>query len=269
MSGNILVHDALLGPAAPSLGWVPAPRYLLRRRRILRQLEGCPPGEVLEIGSGAGMLLQELAARGHACTALETSPQARELINAVASGGGLPLTVRSAPDDNWSGRFPLLLAFEVLEHIEDDAAVLKQWASWLQPGGTLLLSVPAHPRQWNAADVWAGHFRRYRRRDLVDRLTRAGLRVEHVECLGFPLGNLTERMQARGIERTMKQAGDASQRQANNDRSGIDRGHVMRWYPAMRSTAGKLALCGAFATQAIASRLPLGTSWLIRASRPE
>jgi len=265
---DTLVHDRLLGPAAPKLGWVPAPRYLLRRRRILRQLRNQAPGEVLEIGAGAGMLLQELAACGHTCTALETSPQARALIESLGRDSGHRITVEQSPQVSWKDHFPLVMAFEVLEHIEDDQAALAQWANWLTPGGTLLLSVPAHPRQWNAADVWAGHYRRYRRHELLDCIAGTGLQVEHVECLGFPLGNLTERMQARGIELATGDSGNTGQRQANNDRSGVDRSHVLRWYPAMRSMPGKLALRTAFALQTATSRLPLGNGWLVRAVRP-
>ena len=264
---DILVYDTLLGPAAPALGWVPAPRYLLRRRRILRQLRDQPAGDVLEIGAGAGILLHELASRGHACTALETSSQARALIERISNASGRAITVEQAPRQEWFERFPLVMAFEVLEHIEDDQAALAEWASWLEPGGTLLMSVPAHPRQWNAADVWAGHFRRYQKGELLRRIADAGLRVEHVECFGFPLGNLTERMQARGIARA--KSGISEERQANNDRSGIERGHVLRWYPAMRSIPGKLALRAAFAMQAASSRLPLGNGWLVRATRPQ
>lgn len=262
-----IVGDPLFGPAAPDLGWVPAPRYLLRRRRILRQLRDQPPGEVLEIGAGAGMLLQELAARGFTCSALETSDAAREVIARMAGRFGGRVELHDGPGPAWRGRFPLLLAFEVLEHIEDDAAALREWVEWMAPGGTLLLSVPAHPGQWNAADVWAGHFRRYRRQDLVRLLERAGLTVEHVECYGFPLGNLTERLQARGIARSMA-AANGSNRQQNNDRSGIERGHVLRWFPLMQSLPGRVALHAALALQALASRLPLGNGYLLRARKP-
>src|SRR3546814_20907381 len=105
------------------------------------------------------------------------------------------------------------MAFEVLEHIEDDHAALRQWLGWLKPGGILLMSVPAHPSQWNAADVWAGHFRRYRKRELLGLVEENGLELEHVECMGFPLANITERMQARGIERALKEIGRASCRE--------------------------------------------------------
>lgn len=263
-----LVEDELFGPAAPSLGWVPAPRYLLRRDRIMRQLAYQPPAAVLEIGPGAGMLLQELSARGHACSALETSTQARELIQLLSDDAGRAIGVHPTPQPGWSGHFPLVMAFEVLEHIEDDAAALAQWTDWLAPGGTLLMSVPAHPRQWNAADVWAGHYRRYRKHELVALVARCGLQVEHIECIGFPLGNLTERVQAHGIARANRRSGDPGRRQDNNDRSGIERGHVLHWYPAMRSLPGRLALRTAFALQAVSGRLPWGNGYLLRATKP-
>ena len=262
------ISEPLLGPAATDLGWVPAPRYLLRRRRILKLLRGTSPCDAVEIGSGAGMLLQELTARGFSCTALETSPQARSIIETVSKRIGHRLEVQEEPQTTWPSHFRLVMAFEVLEHIEDDARAFAQWATWLAPGGTLLLSVPAHPRQWNAADVWAGHYRRYRKKDLVRLVRDAGLELEHVECIGFPLGNLSERMQARGFEREVRRTGQAGQRETNNDRSGVDRTHVLRLYPFMKSRLGHLVLHVAFALQAMTTRVGLGNGYLIKASKP-
>jgi len=255
----------LLGPAAPEEGWVPAPRYLLRRQRILRQLRNLSPCEVIEIGCGAGMLLQELSARGFLCQALESSPQARQLVARLSAKTGQKIAVHDEADASWRGRFSLVMAFEVLEHIEDDAAAMKQWASWLAPRGTLLISVPAHPRLWSAADEWAGHYRRYRKQDLIDVVVAAGLEIEHVECYGFPLGNVTEQMQARGIRRHPPRASLDQSHQINSNRSGIERDHVLRWYPAMRSLPGQLALRCALAAQAMSSGLPFGNGYLIRA----
>lgn len=258
----------LLGPAVPEYGWVPAPRYLLRRRRILRQLRDVTPCSVMEIGCGAGMLLQELSARGFSCQALESSPQARDLIRKTCAKTGQDIVVHDADSPDWCGRFPLVMAFEVLEHIEHDQEAMRAWASWLAPGGTLLMSVPAHQRLWSAADEWAGHYRRYSRQGLLHVLETAGLVVEHVECFGFPLGNLTEQIQARGIRREMARSPIPGDHQSNSNRSGVDRDHVMRWYPVMRSLPGRTALRAAFAAQAMTSRLSWGNGFLLRARRP-
>ena len=193
-----------LGPAAPEAGWVPAPRYLLRRARILRQLEGIAPCETVEIGCGAGVLLHELTARGFRCHALESSPEARVLAGQLAADAGIDIRLVEQPGDDWAGRFPLLMAFEVLEHIEHDREALQAWRSWMPSGATLLLSVPAHMSKWNPSDVWAGHFRRYERRALEALLRASGFEPEAVECYGFPLATVSEKLTARRYARAIK-----------------------------------------------------------------
>src|SRR3546814_19238557 len=83
-----------------------------------------------------------------------------------------------------------------------------------------------------------------------------GLELEHVECMGFPLANITERMQARGFERELKAGGDSGDRQSNNNRSGIERDHVIRWYPLTQSLPCRLALRGALFAQWATGPLP-------------
>ena len=66
--------DPTLGPYTS--GWVPAPRYLLRRARILSLLKQFKPGRVLEFGCGAGALISELSPLGYKCIAIEESENA-------------------------------------------------------------------------------------------------------------------------------------------------------------------------------------------------
>lgn len=252
-------NSALLGPAAPEHGWVPAPRYLLRRDRILRALEGVAPSRILEIGCGSGMLLHELAARGHECHGLETSEVARPLAERLASLAGLPITFHQQPQADWAGQFDVVLAFEVLEHIEDDQTALTQWQAWLKPGGRMLLSVPAHKARWNPRDVWAGHVRRYERSELVQKFAAAGFQAERIECYGFPLANVLERGRAPAFARTVRarQESTESTRANNTALSGVDRGLEVKLYPLLRSLPGRLALSVAIQMQ----RPFLDTEW--------
>ena len=55
-----------------------------------------------------------------------------------------------------------------------------------------MISVPAHPEMWSDIDVWAGHVRRYQRKQLVETLQAAGFAVERIECYGYPLANRVE-----------------------------------------------------------------------------
>lgn len=242
--------SALLGPAFPDHGWVPAPRYLMRRARILEMLRDVPPGRLLEVGPGAATLLMELAAKGFRCEGLEPSQEAHALASRLIrlSDASVVLHAEASPD--WAAAFDALCAFDVLEHIEDDRGALQQWHRWLKPGGTLLLSVPARQALWTAGDEWAGHYRRYEWASLVSLLEEVGFGVRRFECYGFPLTNLSERLSARAYRDTMRRGDVAAQtRQLNNDRSGVDRRPVLRLYPLLASWPGRLALRTAMAVQ--------------------
>ena len=73
---------------------------------------------------------------------------------------------------------PLLkCAFDVLEHIDDDEAVLKNVHGALKPGGTLFITVPADMRLWSAMDIYAEHKRRYSMQELREKIGRNGFKV--------------------------------------------------------------------------------------------
>lgn len=74
-----------------------------------------------------------------------------------------------------SGRFHLVTCLDVLEHVDDDAAAMRELARVVAPGGFLLVTVPAHPHLWSAHDVRAGHRRRYTRDALAALAEAAGL----------------------------------------------------------------------------------------------
>ena len=73
--------------------------------------------------------------------------------------------------------FDLIAACDVLEHIEQDEAVLAEIFRALKPGGGLLLTVPQHPALWSKSDEVAHHRRRYRRRELAGKARRAGFDI--------------------------------------------------------------------------------------------
>jgi SAM-dependent methyltransferase len=87
------------------------------------------------------------------------------------------------------GRFDLVLALDVLEHLEDDAAGLSEAAQLLKPSGLLLVTVPALPSLWGGQDVVSHHHRRYTKRTLYGAFDRAQLprpSVTYFNTLLFP-----------------------------------------------------------------------------------
>ena len=111
--------EFLYGPDVHDRGWVPAPRYVLRRHRVLAAIDRIKPGSVLEIGCGPGALLFELSRRGIDCTGLETSPEAREMAAFLHGENGV-VAFHDISVDSWEEAYDLVMACEVLEHIEDD-----------------------------------------------------------------------------------------------------------------------------------------------------
>jgi len=73
---------------------------------------------------------------------------------------------------------PAAGAFDVVEHIQDDAGFLNSVHALLIPGGRLYCTVPAHPLLWSDEDASAGHYRRYTSASLAAVMQRAGFKVE-------------------------------------------------------------------------------------------
>jgi SAM-dependent methyltransferase len=84
----------------------------------------------------------------------------------------------------------LAFALDVLEHLDDDAACLREGARLLAPEGLLVVTVPALPSLWGRQDVASHHRRRYTARSLREAFRRAGLdrpRLSHYNTLLFPV----------------------------------------------------------------------------------
>jgi SAM-dependent methyltransferase len=260
-------YDELYGPSVLEMGWVPSPSYLMRRDRILRQIATIEPCDVLEVGCGAGALLHELAKKGFQCTAIEASAAALRI--ARHANANPVAFVTGAPGRDWSGRFDCLMAFEVLEHIEDDRAALVQWSEWMKPGATLLLSVPARMSKWTASDDWAGHYRRYERDALEALLRRNGFTVEHFEAYGAPLGTLIDPVRARVHARQLRarRLAGAGDMEENTAGSGVERSVETRLYPFLCSAPGRAVMRTSFLAQGMLGSMGIGQGYLLRARK--
>ena len=141
-----------------------------------------PGDRVLDFGAGIGTFARELARHGHAVTCLEPdAAQARRL-----AAEGLPVVgdLAELPDASLDYVYTL----NVLEHIDDDAAVLRGIAARLKPGGRLLVYVPAFQVLYSSMDRKVGHVRRYRREGLARVVGEAGLGnvvARYVDSIGF------------------------------------------------------------------------------------
>jgi SAM-dependent methyltransferase len=83
--------------------------------------------------------------------------------------------------------FELVLATDVIEHVDDDQQALREIVRILRPGGHALITVPAFPSLWGLQDRVSHHKRRYRIEPLLERVEGAGLRVERRYHFNFLL----------------------------------------------------------------------------------
>jgi SAM-dependent methyltransferase len=132
----------------------------------------------LELGSGHGDLTERFARDGRRVDATDVSASFLELLSerfadteniAVAE---LDVSTLSVEDE-----YDSIVMMNVLEHIEDDADALRRLRGALTPSGRLIVYVPAFMLLYSRFDREIGHYRRYRKRPLVDLFERTGFRV--------------------------------------------------------------------------------------------
>lgn len=82
-------------------------------------------------------------------------------------------------------KFDTILCFNVLEHIEDDTQTLNNFHNLLEKNGCLLLLVPCHPILYGTLDSADGHFRRYTKKELLEKFSKTGFKVEKMHYINF------------------------------------------------------------------------------------
>ena len=142
----------------------------------------CLGRRVLEIGAGAGNLSRFLLDRDYVIlTDFET-----EYLHLLRRRFGtyenvqirhLDLNTFTAADLAGDA-IDTVVCLNVLEHIEDDRRVLKELCRAIEPGGAVVVLVPAHAELYSDLDKNLGHFRRYTKGLLEERFREAGFVVE-------------------------------------------------------------------------------------------
>lgn len=151
------------------------------RRWIVESFRPELGGVAVEIGAGIGNFADELIPFASRLDLVEPTPRLCQAMadrfagksNVVIHGEFLEAWIAGAPSDTYDS----VVLVNVLEHIEDDAAALREFRRILKPGGHLFLLVPALKLLFSRLDALVGHFRRYHLDELRDRVADAGLTV--------------------------------------------------------------------------------------------
>ncbi|WP_435020448.1 class I SAM-dependent methyltransferase [Tundrisphaera sp. TA3] len=165
---------------------------------LIRSLGLPPGGEILDVGCGDGLFFPELERFGRVrgievdAGLLDPDGPYRDRIST------LPLGDPSYEAD--AGRFGLITALDVIEHIADDGAAVRAMAAMLRPGGLLIVTVPAFPALWDHHDEINLHHRRYTAATLRRTLDVPGLELIRLRYLYpglFPPKYLVARVNRR------------------------------------------------------------------------
>jgi SAM-dependent methyltransferase len=180
--------------------------YVGRRRLVFDWLSRLLPEysrpRVLDVGCGTGFNLQALCALGVSeAIGLDLADKAL----AFCRGRGLQTLVRgdAARPPFQDESFDLVLALDLIEHVQDDRAALDGLLRILRPGGRLILFTPAFSFLWSAQDRVSHHYRRYTAADLRGKLHESGYAIEklsYANTLLFPIvwaGRLLLRVSGR------------------------------------------------------------------------
>ncbi len=232
--------------------------WFAARREVVRDvLKGAVPDlarrSLFDIGCGSGGLLAFLAESGISVAgACDAYPESLALVRRRVAA---PLLLVD------EGRFPplgpgqtLLSLFDVLEHIDDDVGTLLYLLERLEPGGILVLTVPAHPFLFDEMDEIAHHRRRYTRHELGSKLRAAGFEVRHLAHFMAPLVPLVA---LRWALRAASGPGSAMRRREAELRIAPVLNGLMRALLRLERPLVRAAL------------LPFGTSLVAVAERPE
>lgn len=169
--------------------------YRAKAAALHRDLRGQSPKEILDIGAGSGFFSRSLLEK--------TSAERATCVD---------IGYRQDRDEHWHGKpiafrrtiersnADLVLAMDVIEHVEDDAGLIRAYCDLVPPGTRFIISVPAFNFLWSAHDVFLEHYRRYTLRMLEAAMHKGGLFVDwshYYYAAVFPLAaglRLAERL---------------------------------------------------------------------------
>ncbi len=179
-----LREDGLLGSAVAG-HWY----YRAKSAAVLALLGAARPACVLDVGAGTGFFSRQLLRRDHVTSATCVDPgygcDRDELIE------GKPLLFRRSVA---RASADLVLLMDVLEHVAEDAGLLRSYVRQVDSGTRFIVTVPAFSWLWSGHDVFLGHQRRYTLGQIRGVVEASGLVVEDTCYLYgalFPLAAAT------------------------------------------------------------------------------
>ena len=174
--------------------------YKFNRARLEFVLDSIIGKDIVDFGSGYGGFLIQAKPFAKSVLGIELESQ----VKPVYESHGIPLAsslkeVLSKPLTGGGGKYDLLTAFHVIEHLQDPITILKQLASLLKENGKMIIEVPNandallsiyKNKAFSEFTYWSPHLYLYNPHTLRKLGEKAGLKVDFVKCIQrYPLSN--------------------------------------------------------------------------------
>ena len=162
-----LKEAAILGDSLDS-HWY----YTSKGRALLQMLNGVRGDSVLDVGAGSGVFARQLLDAGVCRRAVCVDTRyPNERVERYNDG-----EIRFTPKAN-GVEADIILMMDVLEHVDDDVSLVRQYIESMPSGSKVLVTVPAFDFLWSGHDVFLGHRRRYTLFSIENCLQTAGLSI--------------------------------------------------------------------------------------------
>jgi 2-polyprenyl-3-methyl-5-hydroxy-6-metoxy-1,4-benzoquinol methylase len=144
--------------------------------------------KLLDVGAGSGLMLKYFKDLGYSVAGIELDPSLVSKMKKDPDLKGLSIQQGDITKLKGKEEFDVVVCNDVIEHIEDDRRAIKNLWTYVKPGGMLVITVPAHSFLYSQRDVDWGHFRRYNRDELVQKMTETTGTVKFItfwNVIGF------------------------------------------------------------------------------------
>jgi 2-polyprenyl-3-methyl-5-hydroxy-6-metoxy-1,4-benzoquinol methylase len=146
--------------------------YTAKAKALRCMLAAIKPRHVLDVGAGSGFFSRHLLANSGAETALCIDPNYPGDSDEFVDNKPLHFRTRLASIDA-----DLVLLMDVLEHVDDDVGLLREYIDKVPAGAYFFISVPAFRFLWSGHDDFLEHKRRYTLAEVETLASKAGLAV--------------------------------------------------------------------------------------------
>ena len=160
-------EELILGDKAPT-HWY----YVAKGRALLAMLKSIKVPEIVDVGAGSGIFSKILLEAGKCRSAICVDPAYADQREEWYLGRSIRF-VQSIDNLTQS----LVLLMDVLEHVNDDVGLIRQYTGCMPHAGKVLVTVPAFDFLWSGHDVFLGHRRRYTLLTIEKKLQMANLKI--------------------------------------------------------------------------------------------